>query len=76
MATAGSVSMPSKTSACGPPARASWMIFNAVGKLSARLNFTSMPGYFFWKASTSGRTAWLTMSVVYQTTCPSAFAAW
>src|SRR5581483_2037745 len=30
-----------------------------------------MYGYFFVNPSTSGRTAWFTMSVVYQRSCPS-----
>src|SRR5512139_2862419 len=34
-----------------------------------------MPGYFFSNAAFSGRIAWLTISVVYQTTLPSFFAA-
>jgi hypothetical protein len=36
---------------------------------------TSTPGYFLLNASTSGRTAWLTISDVYQTTWPSFLAA-
>ena len=68
--------MPSNTSLCTLPARASFMTLMAFGPLSAREYFTSMPGYFLLNASISGRTAWLTMSAVYQTTSPSRLAAW
>ena len=65
----------SKTSACTRPARASLKIFRAVGASSAREYCSLTPGYFFSKASCSGRMAWFTMRVVYQTTWPSFFAA-
>src|SRR5262249_7288697 len=65
----------SKTSACPRPARPSLRIFNAVGASSAREYCSLTPGYFFSNASWRGRTIWLTMRVVYHTTCPSLRAA-
>jgi hypothetical protein len=57
------------------PARASLKTFRAVAASSAREYCSLTPGYFFSKASCSGRMAWFTMRVVYQTTRPSFFAA-
>jgi hypothetical protein len=67
--------MPSNTSACTFPASASAMILAAVGASFARAYCSTIPGYFFSNAAFSGRIAWLTMSVVYQTTVPSFLAA-
>src|SRR5262249_13672483 len=67
--------MPSKMSACTRPATPSSRILAAVGVSSAREYCKSMPGYFRSKASFSGRTAWLTVKGVYQTTLPSLRAA-
>src|SRR5262245_41536444 len=67
--------MPSNTSAWTRPATPSSRIFAAVGVSSARLNCSSIPGYFFSNAALSGRMAWFTIRVVYQTTLPSFLAA-
>jgi hypothetical protein len=75
VSSGGVESMPSNTSDCGRPACASLMILMAVGPLSARTYLTAMPGYFLLKVSTSGRTAWFTIRLVYQTTSPSFLAA-
>src|SRR5262245_3198197 len=67
--------MPSNTSAWTRPATPSSRILAAVGVSSARLNCSSMPGYFFSNAALSGRMAWFTIRVVYPTTLPSFLAA-
>ena len=68
------VVVPSKISACRRPAFASLRIFTAVSVALARVERTLMP-YFFSNAAVTGRTSWLTIWVVYQTTSPSRLAA-
>src|ERR1700734_930943 len=66
---------PSNRSDCTRRARASLTIFNATSDDAAREYSTLIPGYFASKASTMGRTIWLTIKVLYQTTEPSFRAA-
>src|SRR5271165_1126550 len=66
---------PSNRSDCTRRARASLTIFNATSDDADREYSTFTPGYFASNASTMGRTIWLMISVLYQTTEPSSRAA-
>src|SRR5215471_13133264 len=59
---------------CGLPARLSLMILTDSSVELARVERTLMP-YFCSKAALIGRTSWLMIWVVYQTTSPSFLAA-